>query len=276
MKKKQQISPLRLIALILCAGVFLFAASRLLAIRQEDAALEEAHGSLAQQAVTIRDPMVPVTPPETEPLGDLQDPEAIPTLPPESYEIPISVDFDTLLEACPDIVGWLYCADTPMNYPVVQAQDNDYYLHRLPDGSRNAGGTLFMDYRNASDLSDRNTVIYGHNMKGGHMFGFFTNYRSQSYYDSHSVMWYLTPACAYKLELLTGFVTPADSQAYHFYDSDEKLAERLQECVGYSTFRSAISAEGVMRIMTLSTCSYEYEDARYVLVAKITPAPYPS
>ncbi len=275
MKRKQPISPLRLVALILCAGVFLFAASRLLAIRQEDAALEEAHGGLAQQAVSILETRAPTHPPETEPLGDLQDPEAVPTLPPESWEIPIQVDFDTLLETCPDIVGWLYCAGTPMNYPVAQAEDNDYYLHRLPDGTHNAGGTLFMDYRNASGLTDRNTVIYGHNMKGGHMFGFFTHYRMQTYYDAHPVMWYLTPDCAYKLELITGFVTPSDSQAYHFYDSDEELAQRLEECVGYSTFRSAASIAGVERIMTLSTCSYEYEDARYVLIAKIIPAPYP-
>ena len=111
--------------------------------------------------------------PSTEPFGD----QSIPAAVNETADIvPIQVDFDVLSKENQDVIGWLYCPDTSINYPVVQAADNEYYLHRLLDDSKNAAGTLFMDYRNSADLSDWNSVIYGHNMKNGSMFGSLPDY----------------------------------------------------------------------------------------------------
>ena len=78
---------------------------------------------------------------------------------------PIIVDFEVLQTENKDIIAWLHCPDTKINYPVAQSEDNSYYLRRLLDGSWNTAGTIFMDYRNSADFSDRHTVIYGHNMK---------------------------------------------------------------------------------------------------------------
>ena len=89
---------------------------------------------------------------------------------------PISVDFAALQAENPDIIAWLYSEDTPINYPVVQSKDNQYYLRRLTDGSYNTNGTLFMDYRDAADLSGFNTIIYGHRMKSKAMFGTLPGY----------------------------------------------------------------------------------------------------
>ncbi|MBQ6583391.1 MAG: class B sortase, partial [Mogibacterium sp.] len=80
------------------------------------------------------------------------------------------VDFDELLKINPDVQGWLYQKDTVINYPVVQGQDNDEYLHTLVDGTWSGGGTLFVDYRNQSNFGDFNSIIYGHHMKDGSMF----------------------------------------------------------------------------------------------------------
>ena len=114
---------------------------------------------------------------------------------------PLSVDFEILQKENPDIIAWIYCEDTPVNYPIVQADDNDYYLRRLLDGTWNVAGTLFMDYRNADDFSDWHTVIYGHNMKNDSMFGTLPEYRSQEYYEQHPAWYLLTPTQNYKIEL---------------------------------------------------------------------------
>ena len=100
----------------------------------------------------------------------------------ESMENPI--DFDSLQEINPDVIGWLEmeAVDT-INYPIVQGEDNDYYLHRTFQRTDNFAGSIFMDYMNKSNFGQRNTIVYGHNMKNGSMFGSLKNYRDQEVYQ---------------------------------------------------------------------------------------------
>ncbi len=84
----------------------------------------------------------------------------------------LQVDFETLRENGPDIIGWLSLPDTVLNYPVTHTDNNEYYLNHLYDGTYNKVGCLFADYENRADFSDRNTIIYGHNMRDGSMFAF--------------------------------------------------------------------------------------------------------
>lgn len=102
---------------------------------------------------------------------------------PEGEPEQVYVDFAALEGVNSDIVAWLYGADTGLNYPIVQAEDNDYYLYRLLDGTWNKNGTIFMDYVNRSDFSDQNTLVYGHHMKSGAMFGALVQYKKQEFYD---------------------------------------------------------------------------------------------
>lgn len=182
---------------------------------------------------------------------------------------PIEVDFDALLEKNEDIVGWLYSEDTPINLPVVQSSDNDYYLRRLIDGTGNNSGTLFVDYRNDGAFSDGNTIIYGHNMKNKEMFGTLSNYKEQSYFDEHPMMWLLTPDGDYKIELVAGYVTPTSSDVYSFEQSEEDVLAMVQQAVEKSTFHTNIELDPGERFLTLSTCSYEYDNARYVLIGRM-------
>ena len=192
-------------------------------------------------------------------------------LPPQP---PIRVDFDALREENGDVVAWLYCPDTPINYPVVQSADNAYYLHRLLDGRENAAGTLFMDYRNTEDFSDWNSVIYGHNMNNGSMFGSLRNYREQTFADAHSELFLLTPDKNYAITVLAGFVTSADAALYNALSPDEEEKARLIEAwMDASDFSSGIEPTPEDHFLTLSTCSYEYNDARYVLVGVLMELP---
>ncbi len=188
----------------------------------------------------------------------------------DSDPVPIKVDFGSLQKTNPDIVGWLYCEGTVINYPVVQGKDNSYYLKHLYNGTKNASGTLFIDYRNGKGFSDENTVVYGHHMKNGSMFASLVNYRSQSYYDKHPVLYFLTPSNNYRIELFSGYICGSTSSAFERQIKPEtNFTSHLVSATKKSDFKSSISVTSVDRIVTLSTCTYEYENARYVVHGKI-------
>ncbi len=183
---------------------------------------------------------------------------------------PISVDFNTLKAESSDIIAWIYCPDTPINYPIVQSSDNDYYLRRLLDGSYNSSGTLFADYRSSSDFTGYTALVYGHNMKNDTMFGTLPCYREQSYYDEHPVMYLLTPSQNYMVELFAGYVTSTTDSIYEAIDTQDERNNILQRSQEQSNFTANVEVADDDRLLILSTCSYEYENARYVVVGKLT------
>lgn len=185
---------------------------------------------------------------------------------------PIQVDFDALLVDAPDTVGWLYTMDGEVNLPVVQGEDNQYYLRRLPNGDYSFGGSLFLDYLASGDFSDSISFIYGHNMRNGSMLQPITAYQKQSYYDAYPVIYLLTPEQNYKLEVFSGYVTDVESEAYTFhFASDEEKEGYIQMLQNMSDFVSPVEVTAEDEILCLSTCTYEYEDARYVVFSKLTP-----
>lgn len=172
-----------------------------------------------------------------------------------------SVDFDALLETGPDIIGWLTLPDSAINYPVTQTDDNEYYLHHLYDGTYNKVGCLFADYENAADFSDRNTIIYGHNMRDGSMFAALNEYAEQSYYDTHKQMYLVTPEGGYVVELFAAFTAkPAES-------GNDTSPWRLEwkDDGDYTTWLTAMKERSVVesdvtvtcsdKVLTLSTCT---------------------
>lgn len=185
---------------------------------------------------------------------------------------PITVDFDALKAINPDIRGWLYSEGTKINYPVVQARDNAYYLYRLMDGSYNPGGTLFMDYRCQSDFGSKNTIIYGHHMQDGSMLASLVNYGKQAYYDEHPVMYLNTPDGDYRLEIFAGFVTWYDSRVYMYdFSSRTEFDEWVELMRSYSDFSCDVEVNQEDFLITLSTCTYDYDNARYVVLARMVP-----
>lgn len=240
----------RRILLAVAVPVFLFSGVMVAKYHREMSAESKYMETLVEMAVTV----------SAEASGDQSVQEA-------AGELPIEVDFDVLCKENQNVVGWLYCPDTPINYPVVQAADNDFYLHRLLDGSYNAAGSLFMDYRNSADFSDWNSVIYGHNMRYDSMFGTLPDYKAQSYFEAHPVIFLLTPEQNYKINLLAGFVTPANAGLYSaFNPSEGKRASFVEKWMNASDFDSASVPVPGCKFITLSTCSYEYSNARYVVV----------
>lgn len=247
------------------SGALLFSAVYMAAYIRESSASSRLNESLAKEAVVVKESVGPSNNPEFTMKQELNgDPNPTET-------VPIEVDFDVLLKSNADVIGWIYCEDTPINYPVVQGKDNDYYLSRMIDGTRNSSGTLFADYRNAGDFSDGNTIVYGHNMKNKEMFGTLPNYKKQSYFDEHPVMWLLTPEENYKVELVAGYVTSSISEIYSFGQTEADVVSQMEQAADQSTFLSGFQVSQGDRFVTLSTCSYEYDNARYVLIGRLKP-----
>ncbi len=255
MKKKhyRRTGPL-LLLLLLAVLAALFSGYKVYTLWQEYRQGEESYEQLSDRFVIS----TPELPHITIPAGMEE---------PLSETAPIAIAFDELLAECGDVVGWLYCADTPINYPVVQSSDNEYYLRRLLDGSYHINGTIFLDYRNSPDFSDWNSIIYGHNMKNDTMFGTLQKYKEQSYYEDHPVWYLLTPEKDYKIELIGGYTTPSTSaDTYAIPDSSQGRDDLTEKARKESTFQTETDIGDSDRIVTLSTCAYEYEGARYVLV----------
>ena len=192
---------------------------------------------------------------------------AMPALPGERVSPPrVEIDFEALHVVNRDAAAWLYCPDTAVDYPVMQAEDYSYYLDHLPDGTRNANGSLFIDYNCAPDFSDPLTVIYGHNMRSGKMFGSLDNYKAQSYYEKHPYLYLYTEEGDYTVEVLYGCVIGAGQWRERAFMYAENADALLIYASQNTTFTSGAVYQEGDRLVALSTCSYEFDNARYVLI----------
>lgn len=174
------------------------------------------------------------------------------------------VDFASLAAINPDIVGWIYAPGTPINYPVVQTDDNTTYLTRLFDLSGNGSGTIFMDMDDtAPGMVDQQTTLYGHHMNDGKMFKVVDNTLDQGSFDAFPYVYYITPDVTYKLKpLMTAQVedTYVDARKTNFTGEGESLQAYLTDMLGHAKAKAA-DAEGRIaetdQVMSLVTCAGE-------------------
>ena len=186
-----------------------------------------------------------------------------------------SVDFEILQENGPDIIAWLTLPDTAVNYPVTQAEDNDYYLRHLYDGTYNKAGCLFADYENKKDFSDRNTIIYGHNMRDGSMFASLNEYKEQSYYDSHPQMYLVTPDGGYLCDIFAAFEAKpkesgSDTSPWRMeWKDDGAYTTWLSAMADRSVVETGVTVTSSDKVLTLSTCT-PGGASRFIVMGKLT------
>lgn len=182
------------------------------------------------------------------------------------------VDHAKLMEMNGDYRCWIYAPGTQIDYPIVQCGDNNHYLKRMFNGERNSAGTLFIDYRNLSDFQDPNTLIYGHHMRNDSMFGTLTDYAAQTYFEGHPIMLMMSPKEIFLLEIFAGYTTSDKDHCYDIAISDEEdMAAFIGEALRKSDFVSGVQVGTTDRLVTLSTCAYAFDDARYILIGRIVP-----
>lgn len=260
---------IRTLILVVCLAVLGVSAYHILSYRQEARASRDLNRTLQETVLTVFPTPEPTRPGEPAEHGEPEKPS--PDSLREADEPVSAVDFEALWALNEDVIAWIYCPDTVISYPVVQSGDNDYYLRRLLDGTWNSAGTLFADYRNAGDFSDLHTIIYGHNMRTKAMFGTLPEYESQAYYDAHPVWYLFSPEGNYEIALIAGYQTSANSELYAFEKTGEERARLLETALAQSLFSADVTVADTDRLITLSTCSYEAEEARFVLMGVLRP-----
>lgn len=256
-RRKQRRNPL---PLILTAMLILFSLWKLTSELTDKIRSKQYLENLAAQTVEENTLPSEETVPASLPLQETEPMEFA----------PIQVDFEELRLYYPDVIAWLCCPGTSINYPVVQTDNNDYYVHRLPNGQESAGGSLFADCSNSWDFSDANTIIYGHDMHDGSMFGYLHNFDSQTYYEKHPVFYLLTPVYNYRMDIFCGAVVPSDSDLYRLKMNADELQSWLDRVNRASVIHpNTMIDRNTEHFLTLSTCSYEYEDARFVVIGSL-------
>lgn len=235
-------------------AVFVYAAGNLFLIWQEYRASEK----LYEQAQTEF-----LTAPELDETFETDEPVTWPEF---------TIDFAHLEQVNPEVNGWVWIYDTVVNYPLVQSGiNNDAYLAKTYDGTRNSSGSIFMDYRNSGDYSDDNTVIYGHNMKNGKMFAVLKKFQNQEFYDGHREFYIMTAEGNRRYEIISMFQTDALSDIYdRNFASREAKEAWLAKVVRRSAILSPFTATADDDFVTLSTCvSGDDYRARFVVIGRL-------
>ena len=183
-------------------------------------------------------------------------------------DIPVGIDFEKLAKVNSDVACWLYHPAIGVNLPVVHGPDNEYYLRRGFNRYRRQAGTLFIDYRNKGDFSDRNTIIYGHGRRDLTMFGKLHYYKNAEFCEKNPFFYLYVPGHRYRLEIVATGYTKDASDYYDLPAGDywDELLDRLMEQSPYD-FGISISPED--HYVTLSTCAYDYQDERWIVIARI-------
>lgn len=168
----------------------------------------------------------------------------------------IEVDFDGLSQVNPDVVAWLYVGGPEISYPVVQAEDNEYYLHNTFENKKNSSGAIFMDWEVKTDLSSWNTFIYGHNMKNGSMFGHLKDFiRNAKTYEKDPYIFIFTRDGIYRYEIFSYYLDATDSKMYYTCDNFKEYRAYLREATKLSVKECNAKASDDKNIVTLVTCS---------------------
>lgn len=273
-----------IVAILLC--VLTFSVAKIISYFDQKAQTEHMQNEIINEHVTPETPAVeePVEedPVEEEPVEEtpVEEEDAAPAVsqapvsnggtavsPPADGSDGVTVDFASLTAQYPDVVGYIYSPGTRIQYPIAYTSStNDYYLNRDLDGNLNVNGSIFIEHLNNPDFSHQNTIIYGHHMKSGLMFADLCKYKDSSYYASHPYMYIYTPYQNYRLDVFAGFVCAHDDEVFALSLTQDQLANMAAR----STFTSNIGIPSG-NVVSLVTCSYEFSNARYVVVGALNP-----
>lgn len=173
----------------------------------------------------------------------------------ESNESYLSADLSEVIKLNSDAIAWLNVPYTSINYPILQTTDNSYYLTHSFDKKKNKAGWIFMDYRNNRKMTDKNTVIYGHNRLDGSMFGSLNNLTKKDYLNNNEHLIYIsTEEYNYVYEIFS---------IYHINNTDDYITSNFENNE-YSSWLKLIQNRSIYdfniklnetdKVLTLTTC----------------------
>lgn len=257
---KRKSNCLFLIAFGIILGIFCFAAGHLLQIYLEYQKGDQTYDKLQEYVTDAKKPEVPDD-------KNTDYPEASDSEEKMPY---LQVDFDGLQTINPDVIAWIEIPALEISYPVVQGGDNSYYLSHLFTGEYNSNGSIFVDYHNKRDFTDKNTIVYGHNMKNGSMFGTLDHYADQVLYEQFPYFYIYIPGRIYQYQVLSCYAGRAGSMGYTYrFGNRDDFLKFLQTIQDYAEYETNLEATPDDRVMTLSTCVNSNRDYRYLVHGKL-------
>jgi len=185
----------------------------------------------------------------------------------------VEIDFPAWQSLNSDVQAWIQNESIRVDYPILKSPDNEYYLTRDLDLSYKAMGSIFFDFRNKTDFSDPNTIIYGHNFDNGLMFSNLVWYKSQQFYEQNPVYYLYTPEQVYRVDIAAGIVVSETDTTYLVVDfnSDAEFRSLIQTIEESSVIETEIELSTSDRLVTLYTCTNDWQGQRFVVIGKITP-----
>ncbi len=180
----------------------------------------------------------------------------------------LSINEDKLLSINEDYMFWIDIPYTNISYPVLYTDDYEKYLHTTFEGKANSSGALFIDYKCKKDISSKNTIIYGHNMKDGSMFNDICNYNNENYFNEHREIYIYRAGHVYHYTAFAFFETTSESSVYTIdFSSDNDYMAYINSIQSNSWYKSDIVPKADDQIITISTCSRTNSEYRWVLLA---------
>ena len=185
-----------------------------------------------------------------------------------------NMDFTALREVNSDVVGWIVIPGTRVSYPLVQGEDNNYYLNRTWKKWSSVVGSIFMECRSSRDLSDFNTIIYGHRMNNGSMFASLKYYKKQSYWQEHPCVYITDDNGSHKYEIFAAYEVSTEGDTYRLSFSDEADKQSfIDYCLAQSVIETGVTPQTYDQILTLSTCTGNGHATRWVVQAVLRGEP---
>ncbi len=181
------------------------------------------------------------------------------------YESPI--DFSALREINPDIVAWVEIPGTRIDYPVVQADNNETYLHRSFEGEESSAGAIYLDCDSDSDFMGKHSILYGHHMKNGSMFAEIVKFKEKTFFQEHREVILYLPDRELHLKTIAALYGDASGEKRRTVFSDQESFNRyVDEMTKNCSFRELPEGD-CEGLYSFVTCSYEFQNARTILYA---------
>lgn len=182
-----------------------------------------------------------------------------------------------LQEQNSDIIAWIEIEGTNINYPVMQCEDNNFYMNHDYKKEASEPGSIFLDANYDWSIPSSNLLMYGHNMKNGSMFHNLLNYKNESYYKEHPTIRFTTTEEDSTYEILAVFESrvyyKSEKNVFRYYQfinakNEEEFNKYVENSKKSSLYDTGVTAKYGDQLMTLSTCAYHTEDGRFVVVAR--------
>lgn len=181
----------------------------------------------------------------------------------------INPKLEGLKEINPDVIGWIEIPDTNIDYPVMQGDDNQYYMDHTIYGTDNVAGSIFMEVQNQDDFSDLVTFLYGHRMRDGSMFGNLKFYESEEYWKSHPEIYVSTCREELIYDIFSVHRAALGDATYTlFFEAGEGYEKYLQDEKEKSWYDTGIEVGRDDQILVLVTCTADQKDERIVVLGK--------